>query len=279
MRPFFLPAVLCLVACAEPPAMVRAQKKLGLVAAMQRDLLAAMEAEKSAVLTSSDPESVAFADEAKKANGAVEQGRVELRRLVELDGRQTEVAALQSFEEAWRGLVAIDERLLALAVANTNVKAARLASGEAATAVNQLVDALTQIEAATAQPALLRELSSASVAALRIQALLAPHIASSDDASMSRLEEQLNDLGKIVDKALAGARAGPASTQARAAEAFEAWARYQRLQAEIIRLSRLNTNVLSQDLSVHEKREAMITAQNALAALLTAIRDAPRATR
>lgn len=279
MRTFLLLAALCLCSCTEPPPAVRAAKKLDLISGIQRDLLAAMEAEKSAVLSPTDEESIGFAEESKRANAEVERARLELRRLVEVDDRDTEVAALAKFEESWRKVQAVDERLLKLAVANTNLKASRLAAGDASTAVNQLVDALAAIEAVTTAPATLRELSGASVAALRIQALLPVHIASPSDAEMTQLESQLRAQEQIIEAALANARKSPAAAQARTAEAWEAWARYQHLTAEIVRLSRLNTNVLSTDLSVHEKREVMIAAENALAALRAEVQNVPRATR
>jgi len=269
-----------LAGCSVPPAMVRQQQKVELVSGMQRDLLQSVEAEKSAVLAVTDKESVAFAEESKQASAAVEKARLEVHRLVEFDGRPTEVEQLAAFDAAWVDLQAVDVRLLALAVANTNLKASRLASGDCAAAVNQLVDALGALEAATADPKVLRELSGAAVSALRIQALLAPHIASPADAEMSALEEQMRGLSATVDAALANARKGaPAAAKERAAEAWETWARYQRLTAEVVRLSRLNTNVLSFDLSVHEKRRATVAAESALARLLRDIQDIPRPSR
>ena len=122
-----------LFACAQP-AISRQGKKVELIGAMQRAVLQSTEAEKSAVLSITDEESTTFANESKKAAAEVERSRLELRRLVELDARPTELERLAAFEAAWRQLQAVDEKLLALAVSNTNLKAARLASGECATA-------------------------------------------------------------------------------------------------------------------------------------------------
>lgn len=272
--------VVAVAGCSVPPAMVRQQQKVELVGGMQRDLLQSVEAEKSAVLAVTDPESSAFAEESKQASAAVETARLEVHRLVEDEGRPGELQQLAGFDAAWAELREIDARLLALAVANTNLKASRLAAGDCAAAVNQLVDALAALEAATAEPRVLRELSGAAVSALRIQALLAPHIASPADAEMSALEEQMRGLAAKVDVALANARKGaPAPAKERAAEAWESWARYQRLTAEVVRLSRLNTNVLSFDLSVHQKRRATLAAQSALGGLLREIQDVPRPSR
>lgn len=47
----------------------------------------------------------------------------------------------------------------------------------------------------------------------------------------------------------------------------------------MIRLSRLNTNVISFDVSVHEKRTATRACLDALAALRSAIESGPHASR
>jgi hypothetical protein len=268
------------VACTQEPAEVRQAKKVKLIGVMQHALLQSVEAEKSAVLSVTDQESTSFANESRRVSAELEQGRVELHGLVELDARPSELGKLEDFDVAWRELQAVDEKLLALAVANTNIKAARLASGECAAAVNQLVDALSAVQAVAVDPKVLRSLSSASVSALRIQALLAPHIRSPDDAEMTRLEDEMHILGATVDLTLADARTtAPAGSRARVAEAAETWARYQQLTAEVVRLSRLNSNVLSYDISVHEKRTATIAAQSALSGLLTEVQNMPRPTR
>jgi hypothetical protein len=271
---------IALAACTQEPPEVRQAKKVERIGVMQHDLLRSVEAEKSAVLAVTDQESTAFANESKKVSAEVEQGRLELHGLVDLDARPSELAKLKDFDAAWRDLQAVDENLLALASANTNIKAARLASGECAAAVNQLVDALSALQAVAVDPKVLRSLSSASVSALRIQALLAPHINSPDAAEMTRLEDQMHALGATVDLALADAfTTVPVGSRARMAEAGETWGRYQQLTAEVVRLSRLNTNVLSYDISVHQKRSATIAAQSALSALLTEVQNMPRPTR
>jgi hypothetical protein len=51
------------------------------------------------------------------------------------------------------------------------------------------------------------------------------------------------------------------------------------MEAEVIRLSRLNTNVISFDVSTHEKRTATQACLDALAALRGSIQGGPHATR
>jgi hypothetical protein len=187
--------------------------------------------------------------------------RDDLHARVEADARPGELAKLAGFDKAWAELRDVDRRLLELAVANSNLKAARLAAGDAAVTLDRLVDALAAAEATSTDPAALRRLSAASVAALRIQTLLAPHIASADDAEMTRLEERMQALGDVVRGVLPEA----------GSEAGAAWTDYERFVAEVRRLSRLNTNVRSVDVSLNEKRRATDACRSALAALLREI--------
>ena len=60
---------------------------------------------------------------------------------------------------------------------------------------------------------------------------------------------------------------------------MQAWTDYQRMEAEVIRLSRLNTNVISFDVSTHEKRTATQACLDALAGLRDSIQGGPHATR
>jgi hypothetical protein len=135
--------------------------------------------------------------------------------------------------------------------------------------VNRLVVAVASRQTQTDDPATLRRLSGVSVAALQIQSLLAPHIASADDGEMTRLEERMRTLGDTVRAGLADA--GP--------EAEAAWADYEGDVAEVLRLSRLNTNVVSVDVSLNEKRRVMDACRGALAELLAAVRGGPEPTR
>jgi hypothetical protein len=265
-----LAAVVLLAGCAGEPAIVRLAQKEALVHALRSELLASVEAEKSAVLATTDEESAAFADESRRRSAEMQRLREELHRLVATDGRPGEIEKLAAFDAAWKELREVDERLLVLAVANSNLKAARLAAGDGALAVDRLVDALAELEETAVDPETLRALSAASVAALRIQTLLAPHVASPEDAEMTRLEERMRILGEQVDRVLATIPPGAAQP---------AWAEYRRHTAEVIRLSRLNTNVVSFDVSVHEKRRATEACVRALATLLGEIQAGPHATR
>ena len=86
---------------------------------------------------------------------------------------------------------------------------------------------------------------------------------------MTALEARMRWLGATIDTALR--ETGGLVSATAASDAAQAWAEYQRIMAEVIRLSRLNTNVISFDVSVHEKRTATRACLDALAALRSAI--------
>lgn len=259
--------------------MVRQKRKEQLIDTIRQKLLAGTAAEKIAVLATTDEESQAAAREAKDLATGVNNARGALRELVVADGRQEEIDKLDAFDATWVELERIDERLLALAVANTNIKALRLLSRDGAATLDRFVDGLTALQRSVADPELVRTLSRATVAALRNQSLLFVHIPSADDAEMTRIEEQMQELNTEVERSLSAARQSGQLEPGVLASTAAAWGDSQRLTAEVIRLSRQNTNVISFDVSVHEKQQATKECLSALAALAAALSTGPHATR
>jgi hypothetical protein len=279
-RSMALAAVVVVAAsCSSEPAMVRQVRKERLIDAIRQKLLESVEAEKSAVLFTTDKESQASALEAKNFETEVNRLRAELRQVIVADGRQVEVEKLDAFDVAWAALERVDERLLALAVANTNLKAIGLLSRDGGAALDRFVDGLAQMQRAVTDPELIRTLSRASVAALQSESLLFIHIPSADDAAMTRLEQQMRELSAEVERDLGRARESAGSERERLASAAQAWDEYQRVAAKVVQLSRQNSNVISIDVSVHEKRQATKECLVALSALSAALDVGPRATR
>lgn len=276
-------AVMLLVALAwrfgdgASPAQALASKagRVDLVGQMQTALAAASEAEKSAVLAVTDQASQAFADRSRAASAEVERARLELERALLKEGTEAERALLARFSGDFAALRAIDEEVLGLAVRNTNLKAHALAFGPAAAALADLDAALTRLtERAGSQADRARRLADrARLGVLRVQALLAPHIAEEGDAPMAALEAtmagELGQARRALDEltALAGAAA--------AAPAAQALARYLELQGQVLTLSRENSNVRSLALSLGRKRAAQAVCQETLEALQQAILDEP----
>ena len=102
-----------------------------------------------------------------------DEGRSPARRAAHADrrGRQAggDRAPRRLRGDAGRSSRAVDERLLALAVANTNLKAARLSAREGIAALDRFVDALGEMQRASTDPETIRALGAASIAALREQ--------------------------------------------------------------------------------------------------------------
>jgi len=116
----------------------QSMQRLQLIQAMSRDLLAATEAEKSAVMADTDEASQAFAEQSFQASHNVEKARRELEPL--LEGKPQEIHLFQEFSRCWDKLQEIDREVLSLAVQKTNLKALRLSFVPAAAAMRSLDD-------------------------------------------------------------------------------------------------------------------------------------------
>jgi hypothetical protein len=254
--------------------------RVDLVDRMQLSLASASEAEKSAVLAITDPDSQAFADQARAATAEVERGRRELGALLATGGNPRETELLDKFSRAFDDLRRIDDEVLRLAVKNTNLKAYALAFGPAAEALAGMDAALSRVvEKCANWPDARRVMAlafGARIETLRIQALLAPHIAEESDASMDRMEASMAKEEMQVRKDLDGLAGLPKlKGDADLATATSRFAQYRELKIRILALSRENTNVRSLSLSLNQKRKAMILCLDSLNALRQAILDEP----
>ncbi len=271
--------VAAFLGCNSEPALVRQMRIERVISAIRDAILEEAEAEKSAVLATTDEESKALAQETEKFAAEINRLRSELRELIEADGRKEEIDRLNAFDAAWKDLEGVDQRLLALAVANTNLKASRLSAVEGAAALDRLAGVLVEMERTASEPDTIRVLSQSGIAAYRVQSLLMVHIPAADDAEMTRLEQQINALSDQVDRGLATARGSGEVASDDVAKASQAWSDYRRVVSEVIRLSRENTNVISFDVSIHEKRRATKDCLNALSKLAAAVESRTNATR
>jgi len=243
-------------------AFVRNSQKIQLVSRMRADLYSAAEAEKSAVLAETD---AASQDNAKRAQTATEQVAAGLKEFKALPaGNAEETALLRHFEDSLAEYRKADAEVLALAVQNTNLKAFALSFGPASEALAKMEQALKPaIDASgkdgkTAAAALLA--SKALAEALRIQTLHAPHITEKTDARMDELERRM----AAADKK---ARADLGALGAAGSQALAAYEAFQQLTAEVVRLSRQNTNVRSLGLSLDRKVKVLAACTEALEAL------------
>lgn len=250
------------------------------VARMQLALASESEAEKSAVLAITDKDSQTFADQARAATAEVERDRQDLGVLLTPSGTERERALLAQFTDAFGHLKGLDEEVLGLAVKNTNLKAYGLLFGAAATTLAEMDASLARVIAKHADPAgakrVLPMAFGARLGVLRIQALLAPHIAEESDAKMDQMEVSMSKEAADVRKDLDGLAAlAEPEADADVTTAASQFGQYEKLKTQILALSRENTNVRSLALSLNQKRKAMALCLDALNALKVAILEEP----
>ena len=256
-------------------------KRVELVEQMRVALASASEAEKSAVLATTDADSKAYADQARAAAATVEQGRQEVGKLLEAGGTGNEKDVLAQFSQGFAEFQRIDNDLLSLAVQNTNLKAYSLAFGPAAEAIGEMDAALGRLVAAHGAASaddmkVVQFADGARIAALRLLALLPPHIAEESDAREDQMEAVMAKEDQAVRRDLqALAALSGLSGNADLATATTRYARFAELRTQIIKLSRENTNVRSLTISLNQKRKVMMVCQEALVALEQAIKAEP----
>jgi hypothetical protein len=255
-------------------------RKSQLVSSMRINLHASVEAEKSAVLAVTDEASQQFADQAGQAATDVEQARREIEQLIETEKVPREMDLLREFNTCWERFQEVDRTLLPLAVQNTNLKAFGLSFGPASEAIRRMEFALAGLIDSTASSVeasrIVRESFEALTAAVKIHASQAPHIAEVSDSRMDEIEAAMRGYDQEVDASLSilgeltSAAGKPALDAARAA-----YSDFRKINSEVIRLSRENSNVRSLALSLGQKRK--VTAQ--CDEILSALQDTLQGTR
>jgi hypothetical protein len=257
-------------------------KRLELVGRMRLTLAWASEAANDAVMAPTDQNLQSFADQSRAQMAAVERGRQELEGLLQKGGAKTERDLLARFTEHLAEFQRINDDLLGMAVQSTNLKAFRLAFGPAAEVVKEMDVALSRIVARSAESTspqdgrVIQRADDARIRALRIQTLLPPHIAEESDQKMDELEAEMAREDQEIRKDFEGLvsllkPAGNSDIET----AMSRYARFNEIKAQIIKLSRENTNVRSVAIALNQKRKVTLMCQDALAALEQAIQQEP----
>jgi hypothetical protein len=238
------------------------------------DFTKAADAANRAVMAETDEASVAFAKEAEQATDAVEKDAGALGPILQNLHYADETRLLDEFKSRFAEYRALDRRILDLAVENTNLKAQRLSYGPAQEAADAFRDALTTlVPSSPAEAWHVQALAATAIKTVReIQVLQAPHIADADVAVMTRMEKEMATSEMTARDALDKLRPliGPPSAQ-KISAASAALDRFMGLNAEIIALSRRNTNVRSLALSLDQKREIVVKCEDTLRTLRTAL--------
>ena len=235
----------------------------------------AADAANRAVMADTDEASVAFAKEAGQATASIQKDIDALNPLLLTLGYSDEGRLLKEFSDRFAEYQALDRRILDLAVENTNLKAQRLAFGPAQEAANAFRDALKALGASVPDKDRwhVEALVARAVTTVReIQVLQAPHIADADEAVMTRMETEMATSEMEARRSLDALRAvAPPASKPHLDAAAAALARFMDLNAQIIALSRRNTNVRSLALSLDQKRTIAVSCEERLHALQAAL--------
>jgi hypothetical protein len=222
----------------------------------------AAQSEKQAVMAETDDESRRYAQEARSATDNVAALLGELKQLSLHAPQETELVA--RFEASFAEYLKVDEEVLGLAVQNTNLKAFALSFGKAAGTLGEMEKSLRPLLDGPGDKAA-RLAQRALAETLRIQSLHAAHILEKTDQRMDALEKNMAASDKAVRSSLA-------LLGKEGAGALAVYERYWKLNAEIVSLSRQNTNVRSFTLSLERKTKVLAACDEALRAIEEKIR-------
>ena len=253
-------------------------KKTEILSRMRANLLTSVDAEKSAVMADTDESSRVFADQSRQAADAVDRDRRELGLLIEKDHTAREIELLQEFDGCWTELRKIDQVLLQLAVENTNIKAANLSFGKGSLAMKRFEEALTDLNRSKTSSSKDNQIAelvcNALTAGLKIHYLHAPHIAAANDDQMDKIEAAIKQYDDLIKRSLSKLkRLVPEEKQASLREAEAAYGDLARVTAEVLDLSRQNTNIKSFELSLGRKRKVTAQCDEILMNLQEAVRS------
>lgn len=281
IRIFSLASAIALaVACSggPRPAIEQLLESRRLTAELLLQLTKLTEAGNRAVMADTDDAAGVAVRESEAARAAIERDTTALStRLAQLE-YGPEKTALSEFQKLFADLGGLDREILDLAALDTNLKAQRLSFGQAFASADAVRDALAGVRGRSSVPPgdewHVRALVAETISGIReIQALQAPHIAEADDAAMTKLEARMNKAETAVREALKAlaAAARPESRQ-NVATASAQLDVFMSTHAEILKLSRRNSNVRSLALVLGRRRtlaaaceERLRTAQDALA--------------
>jgi hypothetical protein len=235
----------------------------------------AADAGNRAVMADTDEGSAAFVREAEQAQLAVQRDADALKPILQGLRYAEETRLLDEFGSRFAEYRALDRTILGLAVENTNLKAQRLSFGPAQEAAESLRDSVEAVAPSDAAKNTWRvkALAAAAVATVReIQVLQAAHIADADDEAMSRKEKRIATLEASARSALEALAAlvQPAS-RPRLGDAAAALDRFMGVNAQILALSRRNSNVRSLALSLNQKGKLAGACEDSLRALRHAL--------
>jgi hypothetical protein len=283
-----LVALVALIAlsCRGDPTTVltRLEESRHVAAKLRVQFTQAVEASNRAVMADTDETSTAAARDAEQATKAVENSATALASLLAGLSYAHETQLLEELGVRVARYKKLQSRILALAVENTNLKARALSFGAGSQAADGFRDSLDSFTASLPVKDRCRvdTLVAQAVRDVReIQVLHAPHIAERDDAGMARMEQQMADLDIKARSALASLlELSPPSASPALADALAKLDQLKAVTAQVVALSRRNTNVLSLELSLRDKPALAAACDDQIRVLQEALAgEGPKTTR
>jgi hypothetical protein len=235
----------------------------------------ATDATNRAVMSGTDEMATEFAREAERAAQAVQRDANALKPLLAALAYTAESRLLEEFIGQFSEYRELDQAIRGLAVENTNLKAQRLSFGPGQKEADAFRDALESVAATSpARDAWqVKALTATALSSVRqIQVLQGPHIAEADDAEMTRIEQRMassEGLARDALRTLAGLL--PPTSRPQLDGATAALDRFHDLNAQVIVLSRHNSNVRSLALSLGKKRVLAARCEESLLAIQDAL--------
>src|SRR5262245_9774986 len=256
-------AVMTTTACSAQAVLTQQVEARRLASDLPAQFSRGADASNRAVMFDVDEDSTKAVREAQQATEVVLRDVEQLRTVLMSMGYSEELELLDGFAKRFDDYRKLDAEILPLAVENTNAKAQRLSFGPAAEAINEFraaLDTVVKASSADVRPRIEVLAARAAEDVLDIQVLHAPHIAEAEDEAMTRMEQRMAASEKQVRTALTQMQALlPAASRPQLTAATNALDTFMKVHAEIIMLSRRNSDVRSLSLSLGQKR--MVTAQ------------------
>ncbi len=233
--------------------------KVDLLSTMRRHLLEAIEAEKNAVLANTDEASEVFAAQARQAADSVESSRMEIEAIIHREKFPRETEMINEFTVCWAHYRQLDETILDLAIQNTNLKAQKISATQSAQELARFEESLNHLIHQNTHGGQCNEAVMLSyealTAGLKIVALHKPHIEAADDQEMDKIEQSIRSYDESVRKALESLRRIASLSDNEDMKLAEtAYEQFMILTGEVLKLSRMNTNIKSAELSLGKSR-------------------------
>jgi len=246
--------------------------KVDLLSTMRIHLLEAIEAEKNAVLAITDEASEAFAAQSRQAADGVENSRKKIESIIYQEKLPQETEMINEFNSCWSHYKKLNETILDLAIQNTNLKAQKISATQCAQELEHFEASLDRLihrntHGSQCNKAVMLSYE-ALTAGLNIFALHKPHIEEADDQDMDKIEQSIKSYDESARKALGSLRGiADLKNDEDLKQAETAYEQFMSLTGEVLKLSRINTNIKSAELSLGKIRLVSSQCQEILATL------------